>query len=109
LECGSLYAPVLPEAVKEGKVTEAQINVSLRRSLKGRFLLGQFDNPDSIPWSSLPYDIVEGKEHVQYALEMARKSMVLLKNNKILPLKKTLKKIAVIGPNANEGQMLLGL
>jgi beta-glucosidase len=76
--------------------------------LKSRFLLGQFDNDESVAFSSIPLDVVENKEHVEYALEIARKSIVLLKNNKILPLKKTIKKVAVIGPNADDGQMLWG-
>jgi beta-glucosidase len=80
----------------------------VRRILKGRFLLGEFDSADSLPWTSLPYDIVEGPDHVQLAAEMARKSTVLLKNNKILPLKKTLTNVAVVGPNGNDKGMLLG-
>jgi beta-glucosidase len=70
--------------------------------------LGQFDEDSSVPFSSIPIDIVENKEHVSYALSMAQKSIVLLKNNKILPLKKTMKKITVIGPNADNAESLLG-
>jgi beta-glucosidase len=107
LECGSIFNS-LSEAIKEGKIAEAEINISLRRLLKGRFLLGQFDNDGSVPFSWIGYNVVENKEHVQCALEIAQKSIVLLKNNKILPLKKTLKKISVIGPNADDVQVLLG-
>jgi beta-glucosidase len=94
--------------MKEGKITETQIDISLRRILRGRFVLGQLDKDESVPFSSIPLDVVENKEHVSCALTMAQKSIVLLKNNKILPLKKTLKKISVIGPNANNTEILLG-
>jgi beta-glucosidase len=80
----------------------------LKRLLKSRFLLGQFDKDSSVPFSSIAYDVVESREHVQCSLEIAQKSIVLLKNNKILPLKKTMKKISIIGPNANNSEMLLG-
>jgi beta-glucosidase len=106
LECGGSYRALL-KAVQDGLLTEDELDVSLRRLLKGRFELGMFDPDDRVPYASIPYSVVESPEHVAQALEMARKSMVLLKNkNNILPLSKTIRKIAVIGPNANDSIML---
>ena len=82
-------------------------NVSLRRLLKGRFELGMFDPDERVPYAQIPYNVVESPEHVAQALEMAHKSMVLLKNkNNTLPLSKTIRKIAVVGPNAADSTML---
>jgi len=106
LECGQSYKSILG-AVKSGKISEQELDVSLRRLLKGRFELGMFDDPSLVPWSKLPYSLVDSKEHKQKALEMARKSIVLLKNsNRILPLSPTIRKVAVVGPNANDSTML---
>lgn len=66
-----------------------------------------FDDNTLVSWSEIPYSVVESKEHVAKALEMARKSMVLLTNkNNILPLSKSVRKVAVLGPNANDSVML---
>jgi len=106
LECGSSYR-ALKEAIDKGMITEAQLDVSLRRLLKARFELGMFDPDDRVPYSQIPYSVVESPEHIAQSLDMARKSMVLLKNkNNILPLKKEIKKIAVVGPNAADSTML---
>lgn len=106
LECGGSYR-ALKEALDKGMITEDQLNVSLRRLLKGRFELGMFDPDDRVPYTQIPYSVVESPEHVNKALEMARKSMVLLKNkNNLLPLNKEIKKIAVVGPNATDSTML---
>lgn len=106
LECGGSYR-ALKTAIENGQITEEQLNVSLKRLFKGRFELGMFDPDDRVPYSSIPYSVVESPEHVAQALEMARKSIVLLKNkNNILPLSKELKKIAVVGPNAADSTML---
>jgi beta-glucosidase len=100
LECGRSYSALL-KAVKDGVIKEEELNVSLRRLLRGRFELGMFDPDDRVPYAKIPYSVVESPEHVAYALDMARKSMVLLKNaNHTLPLSKNVKKIAVVGPNA---------
>ena len=106
LECGGSYASLL-EAVKQGKISEEKINESVFRLLRARFQLGMFDN-ELVPWSKLPYSIVECEEHKAKALEMARKSMVLLTNkNNILPLDRSaIRKVAVLGPNANDSVML---
>lgn len=108
LECGSAYTNLL-EAVRQGLISQQQIDISLRRVLRGWFELGMLDPAERLPWSQLPYQIVASKEHVQQALKVARESMTLLKNNgSILPLSKSIKKIAVIGPNAADSVMLWG-
>lgn len=106
LECGNSYR-ALKDALDKGQITEDQINVSLRRLLKGRFELGMFDPDERVAYAKIPYSVVESPEHIAQALEMARKSMVLLKNgNNILPLNKNIKTIAVVGPNAADSTML---
>lgn len=106
LECGSSYRSLI-QALKDGKITEEDLDTSLRRLLKGRFELGMFDPDERVPYAQIPYAVVESPEHVAQALDMARKSMVLLKNrNHTLPLSKSIKKIAVVGPNAADSTML---
>ena len=106
LECGNSYNALI-EALKAGKIQEEQLDKSLRRLLKGRFELGMFDPDEQVPFSKIPYSVVESPEHVDQALNMARKSIVLLKNqNNLLPLSKEIKKIAVVGPNAADSTML---
>ena len=105
VECGGSYRSLL-DAVKNGNIEEEELNVSLRRLFKGRFELGMFDPNERVPYSSIPYSVVESPEHIAQAQDMARKSMVLLKNKNILPLNKNIKKIAVVGPNAKDSTML---
>ncbi|MDR1523704.1 MAG: glycoside hydrolase family 3 C-terminal domain-containing protein [Tannerella sp.] len=106
LECGGSYQSLL-DAVKNGNMKEEELDVSLRRLFRGRFELGMFDPDDRVPYASIPYSVVESPKHVELALEMARKSMVLLKNGGgVLPLNKNIKKIMVTGPNANDSTML---
>lgn len=106
LECGSSYK-ALVKALQDGKISEKKLDTSLRRLLKARFELGMFDPDERVPYSQIPYSIVESPKHIAQSLEMARKSMVLLKNkNKALPLNKNLKKIAVVGPNAADSTTL---
>ena len=85
VECGSEYKH-LPEAVRRGDIKEADLDKSLRRLLIARFELGDLDPDELNPWTKLPEDIVACDAHKQLALDMARKSIVLLKNNGILPL-----------------------
>ncbi|MEJ2055451.1 MAG: glycoside hydrolase family 3 N-terminal domain-containing protein, partial [Calditrichaceae bacterium] len=99
----------LPEAVKKGLLTEDDIDSHLLRVLVGRFDLGEMDNDSLVPWSKIPMSIVNNQEHQKLALDMARESMTLLQNkNKILPIDKNIRKIAVIGPNADDEPMLWG-
>ena len=107
LNCGVTYRSLI-EAISEGLVDEAQIDESVRRLFRARFRLGMFDPSDRVPYSSIPFDVVESEAHQELALEAARKSIVLLKNDGLLPLSKELSTIAVIGPNANEVEVLLG-
>lgn len=108
LNCGSQYKNLI-EAVSKGLITESEIDVSLRRLFRARFKLGMFDPPEMVPYSKIPYSVVDCEKHSELSLEAARKSVVLLKNeNNILPLKKDLNTVAVIGPNADDVEVLLG-
>jgi len=98
----------LPEAVSRGLITEEEINKHLFRALVGRFDLGEMDDDALVPWTKIPMSVVNNDEHKKFALDMALESMTLLQNkNNILPLNKS-KKIAVVGPNANDKPMLWG-
>ena len=108
LECGNVYRS-LTEAVEAGMITEDQIDISLKKLLKIQFRLGMFDPEDKVPYSKIGAEVLESKPHQQQALKMARQSMVLLKNEKqLLPLSSKIKKIALLGPNANNGTTQLG-
>ncbi len=99
----------LPEAVERDLIKEEDIDKSLMRVLVGRFDLGDFDNDSIVPWAQIPASVLNNEKHRQLALDMARQSMTLLQNkNNVLPLSKKHKKIAVIGPNANDKPMLWG-
>ena len=99
----------LPVAVSKGLITENDINKHLTRVLVGRFDLGEMDDDSIVPWTKIPMSVVNNDEHKKLALDMARESMTLLQNNNnILPLNKSIKKLAVIGPNANDKPMLWG-
>ena len=123
VECGSVYRR-LPDAVKRGDISEADINRSLRRLLIARFQLGDFDNDNLVSWTKIPESVIASKQHKQLALDMARKSIVLLKNTErspligeaasaggaktpVLPLSKDAR-IVVMGPNANDSVMMWG-
>jgi beta-glucosidase len=99
LTCGEEYV-TLPKAVADGLITEKELDVALRRLFTARMKLGLFDPPGSVPFNQIPMSVVGSVEHRQLALEVARQSMVLLKNDGTLPLKPTIKTIAVVGPNA---------
>ena len=106
LECGSSYAQLV-QAVKDGLIKESDIDVSITRLMTARFELGEMDDPGQVEWSRIPYSVVDSKEHRALALKMAQESMVLLKNNGILPLN-TNNKVVVMGPNANDSVMQWG-
>ena len=110
VECGFDYAyKSLPDAVKRGLISEAEIDKHVLRLLEGRFDLGEMDDPSLVEWSKIPYSAMDSKEHRQIALDMARQTIVLLQNNNnILPLKNNAEKIAVIGPNADDAPMMWG-
>lgn len=105
LNCGNTYLHIMA-AHQEGLVTEADITQAAERLFTTRFLLGMFDETE---FDQIPYEVVECKDHLDLALDAARKSAVLLKNTGVLPFdKKALKSIGVIGPNANNRVALVG-
>ena len=106
LECGSSYRHLL-DAVAQGKLTEAEIDVSLRRLLVARFRLGEMDPDESVSWNRIDESLLASEAHRATALRMARESMVLLQNNGILPLRKNIK-VAVTGPNAADSVAMWG-
>lgn len=98
--CGGTYR-ALDDAVKQGTISEADIDVSLRRLFLARMKLGLFDPPNLVPYTSIPFSDVHSQAHQALALEATEKALVLLKNDGILPLKAAkYKTVAVIGPNA---------
>ena len=106
LNCGCAYSH-LPAAVAQGLVSEVEIDVSLRRLFRARVRLGMFDPPERVPFAAIPYEVNDCDKHRALARTTARESMVLLKNaNGLLPLRKNLRSIAVIGPNAHDPQVL---
>src|SRR5262249_52682060 len=103
------YTPSLPEAVRRGLISEAQIDTSVYRLFLARFKLGMFDDQSKVRWASIPISDLDSPAHHSLALRAARESIVLLKNERgALPLSKSLKTVAVIGPNADQWRMLLG-
>ncbi|PYO30181.1 MAG: glycosyl hydrolase [Gemmatimonadetes bacterium] len=108
LECGRVYANLV-DAAKQGLITEQQIDTAVTRLFLARFRLGMFDSPDSVRWARIPYAVLDQPAHRALARQVARESIVLLKNEGgLLPLRKNLRTIAVIGPNADQARMLLG-
>ncbi|MBR6276185.1 MAG: glycoside hydrolase family 3 C-terminal domain-containing protein [Prevotella sp.] len=120
VECGYGYPyKTIPEAVRRGFMTEAEVDKHVVRLLEGRFDLGEMDDPSLVEWSKIPYSAMSTKQSAQLSLDMARQSIVLLQNNplptspmggdqaSVLPLKKN-EKIAVIGPNADNTPMMWG-
>ena len=108
VECGYGYAyKSIPEAVRRGFITEAEVDKHVIRLLEGRFDLGEMDDPTLVEWSKIPYSAMSTKQSANLSLDMARQTIVLLQNNNILPLSKK-EKIAVIGPNADNTPMMWG-
>lgn len=109
IDCGKSAYRGLIDAVQNGLIQEKQIDVSLSRLFKIRFRLGLFDPAERVKYAQIPVSVLECDAHKELSLKMARESVVLLKNsNGLLPLKKGMKKIAVIGPNADNEEALLG-
>ncbi|MFO7171184.1 MAG: glycoside hydrolase family 3 C-terminal domain-containing protein, partial [Chloroflexota bacterium] len=107
LSCGETYE-FLGEALRRGLVEEADIDRALRRLLVTRFKLGMFDPPEMVPFASTPMSVVGCEEHRALAHEAALKSLVLLKNDGILPIAPDARTVLVVGPNAASADILLG-
>ena len=110
VECGYRYAyRSVPEAVRRGLLTEAEVDKHVVRLLEGRFDLGEMDDPALVEWAKIPYSAMSTKESAQKSLDMARQCIVLLQNKgDVLPLKAGKERIAVIGPNADNQPMMWG-
>ena len=108
LNCGSVY-PALSEAVEQGLISEETINRAVERLFTVRFRLGMFDPLEQVPYAQIPYKVINSPAHQALALQAARESMVLLKNEGgLLPLSQDLDSIAVVGPNADDLAVLAG-
>ena len=107
LECGKVMMN-LGDGLKRGLIKESDLDQHLRKTLMGRFELGMFDPAESLPWSKVSPSTISCEKHDALATQAARESMVLLENNGILPLSKDIKTIAVVGPNADDVELLNG-
>lgn len=108
LNCGNMYRYLI-QSVEQGLIDESDIDLAVKRLFTARMQLGMFDDPAHVPFANTPYSVVDSPKHRQLALNAARKSIVLLKNeDNTLPLNKDLSSIAVIGPNADQWLTLLG-
>ena len=110
VECGFGYAYAeIPKAVAKGLIAEEDVNESVFRLLTQRFEVGEMDDDSLVPWSKIPASVLNNDDHKALTLEMSRQTMTLLQNkNNILPLSKAVKKIAVIGPNADDKALMWG-
>jgi len=107
LECGDIFN-ALDKAIQKKLITEAELDVALKRLFTARFKLGLFDDKSKLPYNQIPYSVVESAANQKLALEAAKKSIVLLKNEKnALPMSKNLKTLAIIGPNADDEETIL--
>lgn len=108
LECGKSFMSLVG-GLKDGLINEADIDVALRRVLTSRFELGMFDPAEKLPWANLGEDVISSESNDRLAVKAACEAIVLLKNeNSVLPLSKDIKTLAVVGPNANDADMLNG-
>jgi beta-glucosidase len=108
LNCGCTYEH-LPSAVKQGLITEADLDVCLERLFSARLELGMFDPEERVPYAQIPYEVNDSERHAELSLVTTRESIVLLKNQgALLPLSRDVRRIAVIGPNADDPSVLVG-
>jgi beta-glucosidase len=108
LECGFSYS-ALTESIKRGIISESDIDLAVKRLFTARFKLGMFDPPEKVPYAQIPFSANASDKNSALARKAAQESIILLKNdNNILPLSKEIKTIAVIGPNADNWEALLG-
>ena len=108
LNCGSTYADNLPVAVKKGLISEAELDEALTRLFVARMELGMFDPPEQVRWAQVPYAVNQSAAHDALARKMAQESLVLLKNDGVLPLSRDIRRLAVVGPTADDTMALLG-
>lgn len=107
LDCGKTYDALLP-AVQQGLLGEAEMDIAVQRLMLTRMQLGMFDPPERVRWAQIPYSVNQSPAHDVLARRAARSSIVLLKNDGVLPLSRDIKTLAVIGPTADEIMSLLG-
>ncbi len=108
LNCGNMFDPYLVQAVRKGMLSESEIDSSLRTLLKTRFKLGLFDPPGRNPYDSIPPEVINSKANRELARKAACESMVLLKNDGVLPLSDSIRSLYIVGPNAAAIEPLLG-
>ena len=119
LECGKVFMSLV-EALNKGVIKEDVLDEHLRKTLMGRFELGMFDPAEMLPWANLGPEVISSEKNDAMATQAARESMVLLENKNlpnpseggalkpVLPLSKSIKTLAVLGPNADDVNMLNG-
>ena len=108
LECGKVFMS-LTEGMKKNLIKESDLDSHLRKTLMGRFELGMFDPADMLPWAKLGPEVISSEKNNDLATQAARESMVLLENKgNVLPLSKSIKTLAVLGPNADDIELLNG-
>ncbi len=107
LNCGCTYNDLVV-SVREGLLSEADIDRALRRLLATKFRLGLFDPPSRVPWSGISPEVIDCREHRALSRRAAAESIVLLKNNGVLPLRRDQESILVAGPTAANVSVLLG-
>ncbi|MDI9238438.1 glycoside hydrolase family 3 C-terminal domain-containing protein [Lysobacter sp. LF1] len=108
LDCGDTYAPSLPVAVRKGLISEAEVDHAVTQLFTARMRLGMFDPPEQVRWAGIPYSANQSPAHDALARKVAQESIVLLKNDGVLPLSRDVKRIAVVGPTADDTMALLG-
>ena len=108
LECGKVFMSLV-DGLKKGLIKESDLDEHLRKTLMGRFELGMFDPADMLPWAKLGPEVISSEKNDAMATQAARESMVLLENKgNVLPLSKSIKTLAVLGPNADDVELLNG-
>lgn len=106
--CDTVYSQFMAEAIQRGLVSEAELDMALGRTLATRFKLGMFDPPEQVPFSTTALSVLGCEKHRQLAYEAALKSIVLLKNDNVLPISPEIRSLCVLGPNAASVDVLLG-